>query len=191
MHEISTIVANFHDTDVRQINTGQLMFHVIAVANNNDLRVPAEMAMLAKTLLNLDGITKKLDPNFDPQAAIRAYAERLMTQKLAQKYQLILDLPHRLREILDLTATSRLTFGIKLTQAEIFLSGIHKVANRITVGVVIAALLLSSSLIMRYPGKEGFAMIGYIIAAIAAVYLIVSTLVKDHRDEERAKLKGK
>jgi predicted unusual protein kinase regulating ubiquinone biosynthesis (AarF/ABC1/UbiB family) len=204
VHEISTIVANFHDTDVRQINTGQLMFHVIAVANNNDLRVPAEMAMLAKTLLNLDGITKKLDPNFDPQAVIRAYAERLMTQKLAQKFnprnfypalldlnQLILDLPHRLREILDLTATSRLTFGIKLTQAEIFLSGIHKVANRITVGVVIAALLLSSSLIMRYPGKERFAMIGYIIAAIAAVYLIVSTLVKDHRDEERAQLKGK
>jgi len=204
VHEISTIVANFHDVDVRQVNTGQLMFNVIAVANNNDLRVPAEMAMLAKTLLNLDGITKKLDPKFDPQAVIRAYAERLMTQKLAQKFnprnfypalldlnQLLLDLPHRTREILDLTAASRLTFGIKLTQAEMFLAGIHKVANRITVGVVIAALLLSSSMIMRYPGKEGFAMIGYITAAAAAVYLIVSTLVKDHRDEERAKLKGK
>ena len=75
--------------------------------------------------------------------------------------------------------------------ADGFLAGIHKVANRITVGVVIAALLLSSSLIMRYPGKEQFAMIGYVIAAVAAVYLIVSTLVKDHRDEERAKIKGK
>jgi ubiquinone biosynthesis protein len=204
VHEISTIVANFHDVDVRQVNTGQLMFNVIAVANNNDLRVPSEMAMLAKTLLNLDGITKKLDPKFDPQAVIRAYAERLMTQKLQQKFnprnfypalldlnQLLLDLPHRTREILDLTAASRLTFGIKLTQAEMFLAGIHKIANRITVGVVIAALLLSSSMIMRYPGKEGFAMIGYITAAAAAVYLIISTLVKDHRDEERAKLKGK
>jgi ubiquinone biosynthesis protein len=204
VREISTIVANFHDVDVRQVNTGQLMFNVIAVASNNDLRVPAEMAMLAKTLLNLDGITKKLDPKFDPQVVIRAYAERLMTQKLAQKFnprnfypalldlnQLLLDLPHRAREILDLTAASRLTFGIKLNQAEIFMAGIHKVANRITVGVVIAALLLSSSLIMRYPGKEAFAMIGYIIAAVAAVYLIVSTLMKDHRDEERAKLKGR
>ena len=204
VHEISTIVANFNDVDVRQVNTGQLMFSVIAVANNNDLRVPAEMAMLAKTLLNLDSITKKLDPKFDPQAVIRAYAERLMTQKLQQKFnprnfypalldlnQLLLDLPHRAREILDLTAASRLTFGIKLTQAEMFLAGIHKVANRITVGVVIAALLLSSSMIMRYPGKEHFAMIGYVIAAAAAVYLIVSTLVKDHRDEERAKMKGK
>src|SRR5206468_12328732 len=35
VHEISTIVANFHDLDVQQVNTGQLMFNVIAVANNN------------------------------------------------------------------------------------------------------------------------------------------------------------
>ncbi len=208
--EISTIVANFHNADTRQVNAGQLMFNVIAVANNNDLRVPAELAMLAKTLLNLDAITKRLDPRFDPQAAIRSYAEQLIGQKLQQKFnprnfypalldlnQLILDLPHRVREILDLTAASRLTFGVKLTQAEVLLAGIHKVANRITVGMVIAALLLSSSLIMRYPsrtilfGYPAFAVIGYIVAAIAAVYLIASTLVRDHRDEERAKMKGK
>jgi len=204
VHEIGTIVANFHDVDVQQINTGQLIFNIIAVASNNGLRVPSELAMLAKTLLNLDGITRKLDPTFDPQVVIRSYAERLMTQKLAQKFnprnfypalldlnQLILDLPHRVREILDLTAASRLTFGVKLTQAEILLAGVHKVANRITVGVVIAALLLSSSIIMRYPSKEHFAIIGYIIAAVAAVYLIVSTLVRDHKDEERAKAKSK
>jgi ubiquinone biosynthesis protein len=210
VHEVSVIVANFHDADTRLINAGQLMFHVIAVSSNNDLKVPAELAMLAKTLLNLDGITRRLDPNFDPQVVIRAYAERLMTKKLAQKFnprnfypalldlnQLLLDLPHRVREILDLTAAGRLTMGVKLSQAEIFLAGIHKVANRITVGVVIAALLLSSSLIMRYPsrtqifGYPALAMVGYILAAIAAVYLIVSTLVKDHRDEEKAKLKGR
>jgi predicted unusual protein kinase regulating ubiquinone biosynthesis (AarF/ABC1/UbiB family) len=201
-HQISTIVANFHDVDVRQVNAGQLIFSVIGVASNNDLRVPAEMAMLAKTLLNLDGITKRLDPEFDPQSVIRAYAEQLMSQKLQQKFnprnfypalldlnQLILDLPHRTREILDLTAAGRLTIGIKLTQAEQFLAGVHKLANRLTVGVVIAALLLSSSLMFKY--SPVFATIGYSIAGVAAVYLIASTLIRDHRDEERARMKGK
>jgi ubiquinone biosynthesis protein len=208
--EISVIVANFHGVDAEQINTGQLMFNVIAVASNNDLRIPAELVMLAKTLMNLDGITRRLDPAFDPQVVIRSYAERLIGQKLKQKFnprnfypalldlnQLILDLPHRTREILDLTAAGRLTFGVKLTHAEVFLAGMHKIANRITVGMVIAALLLSSSLIMRYPshtllfGYPAFAMIGYIVAAVAALYLIVSTLVRDHRDEERAKTRTK
>ena len=208
--EISTIVSAVHDVSPKEINTGQLIFNVIAIANNNDLRVPAELTMLGKTLLHLDAITKKLDPEYDPQQVIRDYAEQLISQKLAQKFsprnfypalldlnQLVLDLPHRAREIVDLTAAGRLTFGIKLNQAEEFLSGIHKIANRITVGVIIAALLISSSLMMRVEtsfrifGYPGLAVVGYLLASGAAFYLIVSTFMKDREDRERAKLKGK
>jgi predicted unusual protein kinase regulating ubiquinone biosynthesis (AarF/ABC1/UbiB family) len=208
--DISTIIAAVHDADSSRLNTGQLIFNVVSIANNNDLAAPPELTMLAKTLLHLDAITKKLDPAYDPQRVIRDYGEQLMTQKLAQKFnprnfypalldlnQFVLDLPHRAREIVDMTATGRLTFGIKLSQAEEFLSGIHKIANRITVGVVIAALLISSSMMMRIQtrfqifGYPGLAVAGYLIAAVAGVYLIVSVLMKDREDRERAKLKGK
>jgi predicted unusual protein kinase regulating ubiquinone biosynthesis (AarF/ABC1/UbiB family) len=205
-HEISALVAAFHDLDVRQINVGQLIFNIIAIASKNELKVPAELAMLAKTLLNLDGITRRLDPEFDPNIVIRDYAERMMLQKLAQKFaprnfypallalnQLALDLPHRAREIIDQTAAGRLSFNLKLTQAEQFLAGIHKIANRITVGVIIAALLIASSLMMRVPthvqlfGYPALAIIGYLLAAIAAFYLIVTTLIRDRKDEEKAR----
>lgn len=208
--EISTLVAAVHDASAKDINTGQLLFTVIGIANNNELKAPAELTMLAKTLLHLDAITKTLDRDYDPQQVIRDYAEQLITQKLAQKFnprnfypalldlnQLALDLPHRTREIVDLTAAGRLTFGIKLNQAEEFLAGIHKVANRITMGVVIAALLLSASFMMRVPtrftifGYPGLAMLGYLLASVAAFYLIVSTIVQDRRDQEKARFKGK
>ncbi|MEA2462795.1 MAG: hypothetical protein QOJ98_542 [Acidobacteriota bacterium] len=208
--EISTLVAAVHDASAKDINTGQLIFTVIGIANNNELKAPAELTMLAKTLLHLDAITKILDEDYDPQRVIRDYAEQLMTQKLAQKFhprnfypalldlnQLALDLPHRTREIVDQTAAGRLTFGIKLSQAEEFLAGIHKIANRITVGVVIAALLLSASLMMRVPtrftifGYPGLAVLGYLLASAAAFYLILSTIVQDRRDQEKAKFKGK
>jgi ubiquinone biosynthesis protein len=205
VHDISTIVANFHAIDVQQINAGQLLFNVIGVANNNGVKAPAELAMLAKTLLHLDGITKKLDPAFDPQQVIRDYAEELIAQKLIQKFsprnfypalldlnQLVLDLPHRVREILDQTAAGRLTVAIKLTQAELFLAGIHKVANRITVGAVVAALLISSTMLMRVPsrfsilGYPGLAVLGYVISFAIAIYLVASILLRDRQDEERA-----
>lgn len=208
--EISTLVAAVHDASAREINTGQLIFTVIGIAANNDLRAPAELAMLAKTLLHLDAITKKLDSDYDPQQVIRDYAEQLMAQKLAQKFhprnfypalldlnQLALDLPHRVREILETTAGGKLSFGIKLTQAEEFLAGMHKIANRITIGVVIAALLVSSSMMMRVPtnfsifGYPGLAVIGYVLASAAAFYLIVSTFLLDRRDREKAKYKGR
>jgi ubiquinone biosynthesis protein len=208
--DISTIVAAVHDVRANEINTGQLIFNVIGIAQNNDLKAPPELTMLAKTLLHLDAITKKLDPDYDPQRVIRDYAEQLMSQKLAQKFsprnfypalldlnQLVLDFPHRAREIIDLTAAGRLSFGIKLTQAEEFLGGIHKIANRITVGVVIAALLISSSLMMRVPstfsifGYPGLAVIGYILASAAGFYLVLSTMMRDRKDQEKAKLKGR
>jgi ubiquinone biosynthesis protein len=208
--EISAIVAAVHDVAANEINTGQLIFNVINIANNNELKAPPELAMLAKTLLHLDDITKRLDEDYDPNEVIRDYAEQLITQKLAQKFnprnfypalldlnQLVLDLPHRAREIVDLGATNKLAFGIKLTQAEEFLSGMHKIANRITVGVVIAALLISSALMMRVPsrfailGYPGLAVMGYMAAAAAAIYLIFTTLKKDREDREKAKFKGK
>jgi predicted unusual protein kinase regulating ubiquinone biosynthesis (AarF/ABC1/UbiB family) len=208
--DISTIVAAVHDVSANEINTGQLLFNVIGIANNNDLKAPPELTMLAKTLLHLDAITKKLDPDYDPQRVIRDYAEQLITQKLAQKFnprnfypalldlnQLVLDLPHRMREIVDLTAAGRLSLGIKLTQAEEFLAGMHKIANRITVGVVIAALLISSSMMMRVPtsftifGYPGIAVLGYLLASAAAFYLILSTILRDRKDQEKAKFKGR
>ena len=208
VHEISSLVAAFHDLDVRHINVGQLIFNVITLANNNELKAPAELAMLAKTLLHLDGITRRLDPEYDPNTVIRDYAETLMVQKLAQKFaprnfypalldlnQLMLDLPHRTREIIDQTAAGKLSLNLKLTQAEQFLAGIHKIANRITVGVIIAALLIASSLMMRVPahtqlfGYPALAMTGYLLAAIAGVYLIASTLIRDRKDEEKAKVR--
>lgn len=200
--EISTIVAAVHDATASDINTGQLIFNVIAVGNNNDLKAPPELAMLAKTLLHLDGITRRLDPEYDPNAVIREYAEELMTQKLQQKFnprnfyaalldlnQLMLDLPHRAREIIDLVAVGKLSFGIKLTQAEEFLAGIHKIANRITVGVIVAAMVIASALMIRT--APVLAIIGYSVSALIGLYLVFSVLIQDRRDQERAKLKGK
>ena len=198
--EISTIVSSVHDASPRDVNVGQLIFNVIAIANNNELKAPPEMAMLAKTLLNLDGITKRLDPEYDPQAVIRDYAENMMSQKIAQKFnprnfypalldlnQLVLEFPHRAREILDLTAAGKITVGVKLTQAEILLSGIHKIANRITVGLIIAAIVVASALMMRT--QPALALTGYIVAVVIGLYLVISTLLHDRKDRERAKTK--
>ena len=208
--EISAVVASVHDVTARDVNVGQLIFNVIAIANANDLKVPSELAMLAKTMLHLDAITKKLDADYDPQRVIRDYAEQLIAQKLAQKFnprnfypalldlnQLVLDLPHRAREIIDLTAAGRLTFGIKMAQAEEFLAGVQKVANRISVGMIIAALLISSSLLMRvetrfrFLGYPVLAMLGYTAAAAIGFYLVISILMSDRQDRERAKMKGR
>lgn len=208
IHDIATMVSDYHDADFTQVNTGQLIFNVIGIANSHALQVPSELAMLAKTLLHLDGITKKLDPDYNPQKVIREYAESLISKKVAQKFhprnfyaalldlnQLAIELPRRTRDIVDQTANGNLALNIKLHQADDLLKGMHKIANRITVGLVIAALVVGSSLMMRVPsrfhilGYPAIAVAGYLAASITAFYLVVSTLMQDRRDREAAKKK--
>ena len=210
IHDISTMVSDYHDADFKQINTGQLIFNVIGIANSHALQVPSELALLAKTLLHLDGITRKLDPNYNPQQVIREYAEKLIAKKVAQKFhprnfytalldlnQLALELPRRTRDIVDQAANGDLTLNIKSQQADDLLKGMHKIANRITVGLVIAALIVGSSLMMRVParfhifGYPAIAMTGYLAASIIAFYLVISTLMQDRSDREKAKKKSR
>ncbi|HEY5610061.1 MAG TPA: AarF/UbiB family protein, partial [Thermoanaerobaculia bacterium] len=206
--DVSELVANYHDADLRQVNTGQLIFNVISVANADEVQVPSELAILAKTLLHLDGITRKLDPQFNPREAIRDYAETLMTQKVIQKFQprnfytplldlneLLLTLPKKLRDLVQQSSTGNLTFKVRIDQAEDFLTGMQRIANRIAVGVVIAALVIGSALLMRIPtqftffGYPALAILGFVGASSLGFYLVVSSLLHDRRDRLKAKTK--
>lgn len=210
INDISTFVTRYHDADLKQVNTGQMIFSVIAIANMNELQVPSELAMLAKTLLLLDAITRKLDPRFDAQKVIREYSEDLISKKVVQKFhprnfytplldlnQLVIDLPRRTRDLLDQAVTGRLSFTMKLSQADDLLAGMQKIANRITIGLVIAALIVGSSLMMRVPsrvqlfGYPILAILGYVVASAIGLYVVISTLMKDRRDRDRAKAKAK
>lgn len=206
--DISELVTNYYDLDVSQTNTGRLMMNVIAIANTDEVQVPGELAMLAKTLLHLDAITRKLDPNFNPREVIRDYSESLVTQKIRQKFQprnfynalldlnqLALDLPRRVREVVEKTAAGKMAFVVRLDQVDDLLKGMHKIANRITVGLVIAALIVGSSLMMRVPtrlslfGYPILAILGFLAASAIGFYLVVSILMQDRADRIRARSK--
>ncbi|HVT01745.1 MAG TPA: AarF/ABC1/UbiB kinase family protein [Thermoanaerobaculia bacterium] len=204
--EISQLVTTYHDANLRDTNTGQLIFGVIGVATANEIQVPSELAMMAKTLLHLDGITRKLDPEFNPRETIRDYAESLVAKKVAQSFnprnyytslmdlnELLIELPRRSRELLDQATTGRITLNIALTQADHFLKGIQAVANRITTGLVVAALIIGSALIMRIPttftifGYPTLAILGFLAASAIGFYMVINALLQDRQDRAKAK----
>ncbi len=65
----------------------------------------------------------------------------------------------------------------------------HKIANRITVGVIIAAIIVASALMMRTAPL--LATVGYVAASAIGLYLVVSTILHDRKDQEKAKIKGR
>lgn len=205
VRDVSSIVTETQGIDPRRFNTGQMLFRVIHVATSNKVRLPSELSMLAKTLLHLDTVTRSLDPDYNPRTAIHDYAEELTVLKLRQRLRprnfytalldadrLLTEIPQRSRDILDRIATGQLGVSVRLSQIEDLLKGVHKIANRITVGLVIAALLVASVLAMRIgggfviAGYNGLSVIGFSIAVVAASWLMITTFASDRADRRKA-----
>ncbi|MCA1734407.1 MAG: hypothetical protein LC732_12510, partial [Acidobacteria bacterium] len=206
VRDVSGMVSVYRDADLGEANAGRIVFQVIGVANANELQVPAELAMLAKTLLQLDGITRKLDPEFNAQDVIREYAENLIGQKVRQKLRprnyytalldvnaLALELPRRIRSIVSQAEEGNFAIGVKLNQLDHLLKAATKIANRLTVGLIIAAMIVGSALMMRVPsrfqilGYSGLAMIGFVAASGLGLYLVLNILLQDRSDRHKAR----
>ena len=67
---IVDLVTQQQDAQVKDINVGRVMLDFAHIASESAIRMPAELTMLSKTLLNLDDIGAALDPEFNPNASI-------------------------------------------------------------------------------------------------------------------------
>src|SRR5205823_14681136 len=82
MRSISAVVAQQKTATVEQMQVGRLVLEVTQTAGECQIRVPPELTMLGKTLLNLDQVARTLAPEFDPNASIRRNAAEILRQRV-------------------------------------------------------------------------------------------------------------
>ncbi len=184
--QIAKLVAQRRDQGLQQLNVGQSLLDVSSSARDNGLFVPSELALLGKTLLQLDEVGRILDPTFDPNASIRRNVDELTMQRMRKdvtKGNLVNamletkdfmgHLPARLNRIMDAVTNSELEVKIKAVDAKIMLDGMQKIANRITTGTILAALIIGAALLMRVQtefqlfGYPGLAILCFLFATVA------------------------
>ena len=195
---IAEIVAKQQGATVEQMQVGRLVLEVTQVAGENGVRVPAELTMLGKTLLNLDQVGRTIAPEFDPNASIRRNAAQIMQQRLLKSLSpgnlfsgvlelkdLVQRLPARLNKIIDAIANNEMKISVDAIDEKTLVLGFQKVANRITVGLIIAALIVGAAMMMRVEttfriwGYPGLAILLFLAAAGAGVFLLINILFYD------------
>jgi ubiquinone biosynthesis protein len=197
-HAIAEIVAKQQGATVEQMQVGRLVLEVTQASGENGVRVPAELTMLGKTLLNLDQVGRTIAPEFDPNASIRRNAAQIMQQRLMKSLSpgnlfsgvlelkdLVQRLPARLNKIIDVVANNEMKVSVDAIDEKTLVVGFQKVANRITVGLIIAALIVGAAMMMRVEtsfriwGYPGLAILLFLAAAGAGVILLINILFYD------------
>ena len=197
---VADIVSRYHDRALKELNAGRVMLELSRRGSQHGLRMPPELALLGKALLNLDEIGRVLDAEFDVNASLRRNAATLMSRRMlksaspASLFTSALEvrefaerLPGRVNRILDALAGSELRVKVEVIDQGSILDGLQKVANRIALGLVLAALIVGAALLMRVPtpftilGYPGVAMLLFLAAAAGGGWMAWTILAGDVR----------
>ena len=202
---IAQVILQAHDQGLSDMNVGRSLLQVTTIAAELGLFVPSELTLLGKTLMQLDEVGKILDPQFDPNHAVRCNVAEIMARRMKHTTQAsllhtLLDakdflsgLPVRLNKILDAIANREIELNVKVVDVNLILQGLQKIANRITSGVILASLIIGASLLMRIQtsfvlfGYPGLAIICFLAAAAGGIYLLASIFIQDEKSARLAR----
>lgn len=197
---VGIAVAAAQDQGLTRINVGETVLDVSRRAAENGIVVPSELTMLGKTLFQLEEIGRILDPSFDPTASIRRNVGELLSQRMnknatpvtlistmLEMKDFVGGLPSRLNKIMDSVTNNEIEVKVKAVDAELVMEGFQKIANRITTGIVLAALIMGAAMLMRVNtnftlwGYPGLAMLCFLAAAAGGFWLVITIFVQDKK----------
>jgi ubiquinone biosynthesis protein len=201
---IATLVARYGHETLANVQIGRIFIELNNVSREQHMRPPAELTMLGKTLLHLDEVARALKPDIDVNESIRRNSSDLMSRRVRKVissgsvFGAILEakefaekLPGRVNRVLDSLAASELKMKVEIIDEGAIIGGLQKVANRITLGLILASLIVGAAMMMRIEtdfrilGYPGLAMILFMLAATGAGYLAVQILLHDRAPKHR------
>lgn len=203
---INRLVMDSTRSNAEDMEMGRALIQMNRVAANEGIKLPVELNILGKILLNLDQIVAVLTPKYDLQSAIRKFMERTISKKmqgelkpenilgvLLENKKLAENLPGRLNKITEKLAEDQLEFKINAIDEERLTDGFQKVANRITSGLIIAAMIIGAALLMRIPSSYsvmGYGILPFIFFMIAiglGLFLVYNIMFKDESFSNKKK----
>lgn len=198
---IAKLVAANQGKPMQQMQTGRVLMEINAVAGETGWKLPTVVLLLGKTLLNLDKVVALLDPSFDPNESIQRHTGEILQRhsqaqwSLGRVYQTLMEsaefverLPERLNRFADLVSHNRLKLTVDAIDERRLIAGLQKIANRITTGLILAAMIIGASLMMRLQvrpmlfGYPAIALAFFLFAAITSLILLWRIAYGDEPD---------
>ncbi len=189
--DIEAFVDQHHGTPLAQLRLGDMLVEVTDILRQHRLALPADLALLIKAFLSLEAMGRGLDPDFHMAAeaqpllrqVVRArYAPRAMALRSVGSLRELAGqlgrLPHDLSRMMRSIGRGHVQVGIEIAHLKRAADQVDRAANRLSIALVIAALIIGSSIVMTVGGGPtlfglpAFGLLGFVGAAMGGVWLV-------------------
>ncbi len=194
-NDVSDILGRYYGVPLKEVELGNVTREMIDIASKHHVKIPADYSLMIKALLTLENIGKQLDPDLNAVEEARPMVQRIIKdrwnpQRLISRYlssvknisQTLKEFPDQLHQILEELRTGKLRIEFEHVHLERLIMILDTASNRVAASLVIAALIIGSSIIMhtnRGPMFMQFPLlgvIGFVSAGIIGLWLIFSIL---------------
>lgn len=201
--EIEAFVDQYHGVPLSQLSLGGMLSDVTAILREHRLALPSDLALLIKAFITLEGLGRGLDPDFHMaeealpllRKVMRAqYKPKVLAQKawrnLRRTLTLIEQLPHDLSRLLRNARRGKLNIHLEIAHLQRVGDQLNQAANRISMALVIAALIVGSSIVMTVEGGPtlmglpAFGFLGFCGAVVGGLWLVRSIRRSNHHRDE-------
>ena len=192
---VSEMVNQYAYIPLKEIKIGELLNKLFRMLLDFKLRLPSDFYLLSKALITIEGVGSRLNPDFDMISHIEPFAKNLLKKRMdpfklarelsssmAEFHLLLKDLPFEVREIIRQVKTGKLKVEFEHKGLEPMLAKHDQISNRIAFAIVLAALIIGSSLIVlsKIPPLWNdvpiIGIVGFVGAAIMGFWLLISIL---------------
>ena len=198
--EIEAFVDQYHGTPLADLHLGQMLADVTTILREHRLALPSDLALLIKAFISLEGMGRGLDPGFHMATEALPILRQVMRaryqpkalgkrawQTLRRGLALAEQIPHDVSRALRNLRRGRMQLHIDLAHLKRVGDQLDRAANRLSLALVIAALIIGSSIVMTVSGGPtlfglpAFGFLGFCGAVLGGVWLVRSIWRSTHR----------
>lgn len=193
--DITNFIDRYYGMPLKRINMQTITADVFDIVTKHQLRTPSNLLLLMKAMGTYEDLGRKLDPDFELLPLARPYVRKLMLRRLSinkityegikalrDLYDLLKILPRELELLLRKIKRGQFAIELQDRGLQNLMLEIDRASNRIAFSLIIAALIIGSSLILNLGkgpqilGYPLFGILGYLFAGLLGVWLVIAIL---------------
>lgn len=202
--ELTSFLEQYYDSPIDEINLQEVFTHVVTICHQNNLQFDRDITLLLKAFGTLEGVIRVLDPEVSLMEVASPFAQHYFLTHLDVEDTLKqsgLDLlegmkaapkiPQQLHHLLEMWTSGQGKVNLELKKQDKLLSRIESMINRLVFGMILAALIVGSSLLVQAAPVENAEVVSllgiftYAIAAFVIIFLAIDALIQMYNKRKK------